>query len=122
MIHPLFADTVTLYQKTDDRYARHVLSGVQWRQKLERYVFQRGQTGVFDVKAVTGITIPAAAMGRISVSPSEGDVFVLGIGPELTGEYTIAKLKAEFSSYCTVRAVTDNTLRPKLRHWKVVAL
>lgn len=119
---PLFGDTITLYKKQDESYTRHVIEGVQWRQKAERYSFQRGTAGVLDMKTVTSVTIPAGNMQNVSVHPSEGDVLILGIGPELTSLYTIADLKRDHASYCTVRAVADNTLRPKLKHWKVTAV
>lgn len=119
---PLFGDTITLYKKQDESYTRHVIEGVQWRQKAERYSFQRGTTSVFDMKTVTSVTIPAGNMQNVSVYPSEGDVLILDIGPELTSLYTIADLKRDHASYCTVRAVADNTLRPKLKHWKVAAV
>lgn len=122
MIHPLFGDTITLYHKSADSYTRHVIYGVQWRQKVERFMYQRGQSGVFDIKTVTTVTIPAGVAGAEKISPAEGDVMVLGKGPQLTASYTIANLKADFPSYCTVRAVSDNTQRPRLKHWKVIAV
>lgn len=119
---PLFGDTITLYKKQDESYTRHVIEGVQWRQKAERYGFQRGTAGVFDMKTVTSVTIPAGNMQNVPVHPSEGDVLILGMGPELTSLYTIADLKRDHASYCTVRAIADNTMRPKLKHWKVTAV
>jgi len=121
MTHPLFGDVVTLYHKKDDHYTRHVLSGVQFRQKAERAAYQRGQSGVMDIKTVTTVTVPSDVPAAGTISASEGDVLVLGVGPELTASFTIADLKKAFSSYCTVRAVADNTLRPRLKHWKVTA-
>ena len=114
MTHPLFADTVTVYSKNGDQYARHVLKGVQWRQKIERL----NDNGKIAIATVTSVTIPEGV--EMAVKP--GDVLVLDVGPELTDEYTIARLRAEYESYCTVKAVADNTRRPRLKHWKVTAV
>jgi hypothetical protein len=54
--------------------------------------------------------------------PMQGDVLVHGSGPQLTGAYTIADLRRESPSYCTVQAVADNTLRPRLKHWRIEAV
>lgn len=113
MTHPLFADTVTVYRKNGDQYTRHVLKGVQWRQKIERL----NDNGKIAIATVTSVTIPDGV--EMAVKP--GDVLVLGVGPELTDEYTIARLRADNTTYCTVKAVADNTRRPRLKHWKVTA-
>lgn len=122
MIHPLFSDTVTLYHKDNDQYTRFVIKGVQWRQKTERFAFQRGQAGIYDLKTVTTVTIPVSACDPLKITPNEGDVLVLGVGPNLSDSYTIATLKSDFASYCTVRSIADNTVRPRLKHWKVGAV
>lgn len=121
MIHPLFNDVVTLYHKENDSYTRYTLSGVQWRQKVERIAHQRGNASVFDLKTVTSVTIPYDTPNANAISVSEGDVLVLGEAPDLSESFTIADLKKTYPSYCTVRAIADNTLRPRLRHWKVMA-
>lgn len=121
MIHPLFNDVVTLYHKENDSYTRYTLSGVQWRQKAERIAYQQGNAGVFDLKTVTSVTIPYDTPNANAISVSEGDVLVLGEAPDLSESFTIADLKKAYPSYCTVRAIADNTLRPRLRHWKVMA-
>ena len=122
MKNPFFADTVTLYHKENDQYTRYVLSGVQWRQKAERFAYQRGEAGVFEIKTVTTVTIPHNIQNAAKISISEGDVLVLGTAPALTADFGIAKLRKKYATYCTVRAVADNTLRPRLRHWKVYAV
>lgn len=122
MTHPLFGDVVTLYHKENDQYSRYVIDGVQWRQKIERFACQRGQAGVFDLKTVTTVTIPVITLNPFKITPREGDVLVLGVGPKLSDSYTIATLKSDFASYCTVRSIADNTVRPRLKHWKVGAV
>ena len=114
MTHPLFTDTVTVYRKEGERYIRHVLAGVQWRQKTERL----NDNGKLSLVTVTSVTIPGE--GAAPVKP--GDVLILGKGPEITEAYTIARLKAENETYCTVKGVADNTRRPRLKHWKVTAV
>lgn len=114
MTHTLFADTVTVYRKNGDQYTRRVLNGVQWRQKIERL----NDNGKLSLVTVTSVTIPGE--GTAPVKP--GDVLVLGEGPELTDVLTIARLKTENETYCTVKGVADNTRRPRLKHWKVTAV
>ena len=122
MTHSLFSDTITLYHKENDQYFRFVIEGVQWRQKIERFAFQRSQAGVFGLKTITTVTIPVGACEPFNITPCEGDVLVFGTGPKLTESYTIATLKSDFASYCTVCSVADNTVRPRLKHWKVGAV
>jgi hypothetical protein len=114
MTHPLFADTVTVYSKNGEQYIRHVLRGVQWRQKTERL----NDNGRIALATVTSVTIPKG----IEMAVKPGDVLVLGVGPAITDEYTIAQLRADNTTYCTVKAVADNTLRPRLKHWRVTAI
>lgn len=114
MTHPLFTDTVTVYSKNGDQYTWHVLKGVQWRQKIERL----NDNGKIAIATVTSVTIPEGV--KMAVKP--GDVLVLGVGPELTDEHTIAHLRANNDTYCTVKAVADNARRPRLKHWKVTAV
>lgn len=110
----LFTDTATVYRKNGEQYTRHVLNGVQWRQKTERL----NDNGKLALAQVTSVTFPEGV--EMAVKP--GDVLVLGVGPEITGEYTIARLKADHETYCTVKTVADNTPRPRLKHRKVTAV
>ena len=114
MTHPLFTDTVTLYRKNGDQYVPEVLRGVQWRQKIERL----NDGGKLIMVTVTTVTVPE----QISAAISPGDVMILGVGPKLSASYTIARLREDNPTYCTVRGVTDNRLRPQLRHRKVTAV
>lgn len=123
MIHPLFGDAVTLYRRSGNAYIRHILRGVQWRQKAERVSRDALSTqGTFMFQTVTTVTIPSAISAGKTISPISGDVLILGTGPEITGDYPISRLREDYITYCTVRAVTDNTHRPRLKHWKVVAV
>lgn len=113
MTHPLFSDAVTVYHRDGDQYVKQTLSGVQWRQKIERL----NDAGKLVLSRVTSVTIPDSVDGEIA----PGDVLILGEGPELSSEYTVARLRADCRTYCTVQAVTDNRLRPQLKHRKVLA-
>lgn len=123
MSHPLFADTITLYHKESDSYTRFILQGVQWRQKTERQISSNLSTaGVMLFQTVTTVTIPASITAAKNISPTTGDVLILGRGPLITENYPVSSLKADHVTYCTVRSVSDNTLRPMLKHWKVYAV
>lgn len=111
---PLFNETVTAYHRDGAQYVRVVLDGVQWRQKAERL----NDNGKLTLVTTTSVTIPEG----ITSDLSPGDVFVYGAGPELTEEYTIASLKADYSTYCTIRTISDNRNRPRLRHRKATAV
>ncbi len=112
--HPLFGDTVTVYHREGDLFTRHVLRGVQWRQKADRL----NDNGKLSLVTVTSVTIPNSEGMPVRI----GDVLVLGEAKELSQEYTIAQLKNEHPTYCTVRSIADNTRRARLRHWKVTAV
>lgn len=114
MTFPLFTDTVTLYGKRGAEYVRTVLAGVQWRQKAERL----NDDGKLTFKAATVVTVPAA----VGADVLPGDVLVYGTAPELTEEYTIAHLRADYPTYCTVQTVADHRNRPRLKHRKVTAV
>lgn len=118
MMHPLFGDTVTLYQPNGIAWTRTILQGVQWRQRVERTA---SADGVLHVQTVTSVTIPPEQYPAGGISAAGQDVMVPGTGPQITGAYTLADLKRAYPGYCTVRAVRDNTMRPGLKHWKVTA-
>lgn len=119
-----FGDNATLYRKARvngaEIYARYELRGVQWRQKIVR---EASEGGRYSVRTATSVTIPADTIGAdMFPGPMQGDVLVHGSGPQLTEAYTIADLRRESPSYCTVQAVADNTLRPRLKHWRIEAV
>lgn len=123
MSYPLFNDTITLYRKSRvnsaEIYTRYVISGVQWRQRIVR---EAGADGHAALQTVTSVTIPDEGLDRIEFpGPMQGDVLVLGKGPAITDEYSIADLRHDHATYCTIRAIADNTLRPLLRHWRIEA-
>lgn len=124
MINAHFGDNATLYRKARvngaEIYARYELRGVQWRQKIVR---EASEGGRYSVRTATSVTIPADTIGAdMFPGPMQGDVLVLGNGPDITGDYSIAELRKDYSSYCTVQAVANNTLRPRLKHWRIEAV
>ena len=139
MNNALFGDTITLYNhhKTArvDYWQRTVITGVQYRMKTEKTV---AADGLHVVNSVS-VTIPgdANAGTRTYLSPAafaastaktshwtldaaeNQDLVVFGsVTKDISALYTIDALKAEYG-YTTIKAVSDNTLRPRLGHWKV---
>lgn len=116
---PFANQTITLYHKQDDVYTRFVLNGVSWRQKVER---TSNNNGRFDITSSTVVIIPATLANATNISLREGDVFVFGVGPNITKNFKISALKSENPTYCTIKSVSDNTTSPFLKHFKVVAV
>lgn len=131
---PLFTDTITLYnhyrEGRTDRWKRTVLHGVQWTQKTVRTASNNGSVVV---TTETNITIPdrdgyakpldfaqaADKSGLWTLAPD--DLVLLGESiVEVVNEVTTDDLCT--LGVVTVRSVEDNTLRPRLKHWKVVAI
>ena len=112
----LFTDTVTVYRRSGDTWARAaVLRGVQLRQRLERV----NENGKSTYQTVTSLTIPAGIEHAVT---ADGDTALIrGEGPEVSADMTIRRIRAENTSFCIVNAVTDNTHRDHLPHWKVIA-
>ena len=112
----IFTDTVTVYRCTGDRWARAaVLHGVQLRQRIERV----NENGKSTCQTVTSLTIPAGI--EHSVTADGSTALILGEGPEVSADMPIRRIRAEYASFCIVSAVTDNTHRDRLPHWKVIA-
>lgn len=112
----LFTDTVTIYHRTGDTWARAtVLTGVQLRQRIERVT----ESGKSTFQTVTSLTIPAGMKHGITADGSTA--LVLGKAPEVTDDMPIKRIRAENQSFCIVNAITDNTHRDRLPHWKVIA-
>ncbi|MEG1678130.1 MAG: hypothetical protein RR379_10695 [Clostridia bacterium] len=140
----LFGDTVTLYNHVHvgnvrdgaDGWRRTVLHGVQVKRQTEKTV---GADGVLHVVQSVRVTVPAEvdAGGRHYQEPrlykgsgaywtldaqSNLDLLVLGSClAEMSEHYTLRDLAREYG-YVTVKAVSDNTRRGRLKHWKVLAV
>ena len=142
----MFGDTITLYNHWreggrggTDRWQRTVMRGVQIRQRAELALSQDGR--LLLVKTVS-ITIPEGvdAGGRRYLTPpafaaDDGremgwtldasrnlDVIVLGECVAEPGDgYPLQRLQKEHG-YASVKAVSVNTPRGRLRHWRVTAV
>lgn len=112
----LFTDTVTAFHQQNGAWTKTELRGVQWKAKTER----TNDGGRSATKTVVSVTIPES-VGVQGITEDGNTVLVLGTAPAITGTYTIGQLRKDKKTYCTVRSITDNTLRPKLKHWKVTA-
>lgn len=121
---PLFTDTVTAYHRTrqgrTDVWTRRVLHGVQWRQKTV-HTSLANDAGKIVYATETSVTIPvSAAPDGLTLAPE--DVLVFGVcAAEIAGGYTEDDLIREHGAVI-VQSVADNTLRPRLRSWKVVCV
>ena len=112
----LFTDTVTVYNRTGDTWARAgVLYGVQLRQRIERV----NENGKSTWQTVTSLTIPAGIEHTVTADGSTA--LIRGAGPAVSDDMPIRRIRAEHTSFCIVNAVTDNTHRDRLPHWKVIA-
>ena len=144
---PLARDTVTLYMKhvdsvtKKDVWTRCILSSVIWTQKTVRGMAD----GVLRLARQTSVTIDSDVVAKIDgagatfVDPKayaaltdlqrgakwtldKGFVMVYGSGADIGTGYTIAQLKADSDSYCTIQVIGDNTKRALLNHWQVEAV
>lgn len=137
----IFGDTITLYNHfrvdREDRWQRTVIHGVQVHTKTEKTVDASG----LHLAQLTSLTIPvsADANGRHYLPPylfagSDNRTFywtldakhnldVITLGEclvELGDTYTLDQLRKEYD-FVTIKSVTENTSRPRLKHWKVIA-
>ena len=142
-MNPLARDTVTLYMKhvdsvtKKDVWTRCVLSPVIWTQKTVRGMAD----GVLRLARQTSVTIDSDVVAKIDgvlatfVDPKayatsqsghwtldKGFVMVYGSGSDIGTGYTIAQLKADSDTYCTIQVIGDNTKRALLNHWQVEAV
>lgn len=132
---PLFTDTVTLYNRyrkgRETFWKRTVLKGVQWSQKAVRTA---NNSGSVVITTETNVTIPAGISGYMSPDAfaaaedktkawtlAPDDLVMLGNSDTEISDNVTADVVCALGAV-TIRTVKDNTLRPKLRTWKVVAI
>lgn len=127
-MNSFFDDTVTLYNHHAGKWYRTVLEGVQWVSKTTKTVDSDGKMHVIPEISLTvpyreGYVKPKDYEGKdFTFGFNNLDVIVLGNCPrEITESYTITSLRKEFDDVATIYAAKDNTLRPLLKHWKVMA-
>ena len=124
----LFTDTVTLFNHYKGQWLKTVLPGVQWKDKVSKTVDTSGRIVVTQEVSLTvpvrsGYVEPKAFTGKgFTFGTGNMDVIVLGeIDDEITADFTITSLRKKYDHVATIYAVSDNTLRQQLKHWKVMA-
>lgn len=143
---PMANDTVTLYMRHvkdhKDIWMRAEIRGCAWSQKTVRGVDTAGNA---KLTRETVVLIPAEAVVLVGGSPAihctpkvyaaltdeqratawaldKGSAIILGVGVDVTDDYTIADVKSNSDTYATVQVVHDNINRPVLKHWQIEAV
>lgn len=124
----LFTDTVTLFNHCKGQWFKTVLPGVQWKDKVSKTVDTSGKIVVMPEVSLTvpvrsGYVEPKAFTGEgFTFGTGNLDVIVLGeVDDAITADFTITGLRKKYDHVATIYAVSDNTLRQQLKHWKVMA-
>lgn len=124
----VFTDTVTLYNHYNDSWYRTILEDVQWSEKTERTV---DSDGVMHLTPSVTVTVPYRA-GYVEPGAYKGEGFTFGLDnldivvlgecdKVISDTYTITDLQEEFRA-ATISAVSNNTQRKLLKHWRVTAV
>lgn len=124
----LFTDTVTLFNHYKGQWFKTVLPAVQWKDKVTKTVDTSGR---IVATPEVSLTVPERA-GYIEPKAFTGTGFTFGTGnldvivlrkidEEITADFTITSLRKKYGHVATIYAVSDNTLRPQMKHWKVMA-
>lgn len=117
-----FTDTITVYSLgsvvNDDHYwERYVIKGCQWREKIVRTTDSSGK--VFKTKEIS-VTIPIKGdmKNRLFFSTAGKDIIVLGECPMINvSNREFENIKKNYY-YFTIRMITDNSRRDRLKHWR----
>lgn len=140
----IFTDVITLYNYHKDpttkivSWQRTVIKNVKWHKATDKTISTDGKIMLSDRM---DLTIPYYSVNKVYLNPKDYlktssinisnyftlnpinnlDVFILGeINQEVTTNYTITNLKNDYYYVATISAVTDNTNRDELKHWKVL--
>lgn len=124
----VFTDTVTLYNHYNDSWYRTILEDVQWTEKTERTV---DSDGVMHLTPSVTVTVPYRE-GYVEPKAYKGEGFTFGLDnldivvlgecdKVISDTYTITDLQEEFRA-ATISAVSNNTQRKLLKHWRVTAV
>jgi hypothetical protein len=140
-MNALFGDTITLYNHYKssrvDYWQRTVITGVQYRAKTEKTVDSAGlhlansvsvtipidaETGARTYLSTAAFAASTTKSNHWTLDAAQNQDFVVfgAVTKDITTLYTIDALKAEYG-YTTIKAVSDNTIRPLLKHWEVTA-
>lgn len=120
-----FTDTITLYSlgstNGDDLYwERFVIKGCQWREKTVRTTDSSGK--VFKTKEIS-VTIPIKGnlKNEVFFDTKGKDIIVLGECPITNvSNREFENIKKNYHFF-TIRTFTDNSLRDRLRHWRLTS-
>lgn len=123
----LFTDTITLFNRIGETWHKTVLKNVQWIEKQEK---SSDDNGIFSIVNYVEITVPYRD-GYVQNNDYKGSGFTFGvenldfvvygdIPEELTDSKSLSELKVKYQVY-TVHGFSNNTLRPYLKHWRVIA-
>lgn len=116
MTRGIFVNTVTIYHFDGALWQRRLIAGVFWQQKRALHVQKDGARGT---GCALRVTVPAEAAEG---APAQvGDVLLCGEGPLVSSDAEMTALCAAQPTLCTVKAVWDNTHRPRLKHWRIEA-
>lgn len=136
-----FTDTMTVYNHYKsggvDKYKRTVIKGVQWSHNRTQTTVVGSAVTEYKVESITidfgrnygnaEYINPVDFMketnhsGHWTLNAKGGqDIICLGIGSEITDDYTIKNLKADHQYFGTVTEVSDNRNRDFLKTIKVV--
>ena len=105
-------DTATVYHHDGAAWQRRVLQGVYWVQ--ENILHADG--GMQGMKKAVRMRVPKMEDGSAPAQP--GDILMKGEGPVIGAGYGMAQLRRE-QDCCVVKAVSDNTGRAHLAHWRI---
>ncbi len=130
----LCKDTITVLNAGMDKngydsYNPTIVHGVSWFCEIASDVDASGLKAAN--KFIIRIPLEADFSGKVYVSPvdykggdpktiftlKQGDIIIHGEEPELMD---LEKLREKYGEIVTVLGVTDNTKRPRARHWKVI--
>lgn len=135
----IFTDTMTVYSHHGGSWYRSVIPGVMWRHakrqgRISKALMTEEVTESVAVdynrpydrpeylppKEYAALADPA---GYWSLDPMGAqDIIVLGeVEDEITEEFTIEDIQQKYDYAVTVKAVSDNRNRDRLKHIKVVA-
>jgi len=143
----MFDDIITLYNYSrdsttkNDKWIRSVIKNIQYRKTSTKTVTAQGIINFAEIITVT-IPISADTYGKTFLdyvdyikqpndmmseywtlnAQSNKDLILYGeYTDEITTDFTIADLSKKYGGYGTIRAVSDNTNKSSLKHWRVEA-
>jgi len=108
----MFGETLTAYRQEENGWAREVIGGVFLRREVQMRVLDGGMR---EFRPVLKATIPGEE-SKVRI----GDVIAVGEGPQISNAAEMAELRETGECYAVVR-IQDNTMQPRLKHWRIEA-